>query len=151
MFDNIGGKIKTLAKVVCWVGIVACIFVGIKLISAGDALALIGIITAIVGSFLCWINSFLLLGFGQLVENSDIIVHQSQGHTKEEEPQHTESKMIYKDNRAKEGAQLRDVSDIEYIDLRCPNCKEPLSFPKSQLLQHGTLIRCPFCDSVFSV
>lgn len=150
MFDNIGGKIKALAKVTCWVGIVSWVFIGIAIIAVSEILAPIGIIVAIVGPFLSWINSFLLLGFGQLVENSDIIAHQSQGHTKGKEPQGTESKKTYKGNRAKESAQLRDVPDIEYIDLQCPNCKETLSFPKTQLLQHETLT-CPFCDSVFSV
>ena len=77
MFDNIGGKIKTLAKVVCWIGIIACIITGIVLMATNDDLVLAGILTAVVGSLLSWVGSFILYGFGQLVENSDIIAEQS--------------------------------------------------------------------------
>ena len=30
MFDNIGGKIKTIAKVGCWIGIIAYVIIGIN-------------------------------------------------------------------------------------------------------------------------
>lgn len=47
MFDNIGGKIKALAKVTCWVGIVSWVFIGIAIIAVSEILAPIGIIVAI--------------------------------------------------------------------------------------------------------
>ena len=28
MFDNIGGKIKAVAKVICWIGIITSIIIG---------------------------------------------------------------------------------------------------------------------------
>ena len=77
MFDNIGGKIKTLAKVVCWIGIIACIITGIVQMATDEDLVLAGILTAVVGSLLSWVSSFVLYGFGQLVENSDEIVFQN--------------------------------------------------------------------------
>ena len=77
MFDNIGGKIKTLAKVVCWIGIIACIITGIVLMATDDDLILVGILTAVVGSLLSWVSSFILYGFGQLVENSDTIANRN--------------------------------------------------------------------------
>ena len=39
MFDNIGGKIKALAKVTCWVGIVSWVFIGIAIIAVSEILA----------------------------------------------------------------------------------------------------------------
>lgn len=36
MFDNIGGKIKTLAKVICWIEIIASTATGIVLCCRGE-------------------------------------------------------------------------------------------------------------------
>lgn len=77
MFDHIGGKIKTVAKAVCWIGIVLSIVFGLILLIAlsTDSLA-IGIAVAIpvaipvtvLGAFLSWIGSFTLYGYGELIE-----------------------------------------------------------------------------------
>lgn len=66
MFDNIGGKIKGLAKVLCWLGIIASIIVGAIMCTDEDA-ALFGILYILIGSLLSWIGSFLLYGFGELI------------------------------------------------------------------------------------
>ena len=75
MFENIGGKIKTLAKVVCWIGIIVSVILGLGLLSrnAITALLFIGI-----GSLGSWIGSFMTYGFGQLIENTDILVKQGE-------------------------------------------------------------------------
>ena len=73
MFDNIGGKIKTLAKVVCWIGIVASVILGLLSRNVITALLFIGI-----GSLGSWIGSFMTYGFGQLIENTDILVKQGE-------------------------------------------------------------------------
>ncbi len=73
MFDNIGSKIKTLAKIIFCIEIIACVITGIVLMATDDELIIWGILTALVGSFFSWISLFLLYGFGQLVENSDIL------------------------------------------------------------------------------
>ena len=68
MFDNIGGKIKALAKVVCWIGIIVSCIVGFVMLINSNA---VGLLIAGVGSLSSWIGSFVLYGFGQLIENSD--------------------------------------------------------------------------------
>ena len=74
MFSNIGGKIKKLAKVICWIGIAFSLIGGIASISqTTDQSVLIGIITIVVGSLVSWISSFFTYGFGQLIENTDEI------------------------------------------------------------------------------
>ena len=83
MFDNIGGKIKGLAKFVCWVGIIISVIAGIVLMvqgsevnsyyysgGAGTGLIAGGLMTMILGSLLSWLGSLTLYGFGELVENS---------------------------------------------------------------------------------
>lgn len=73
MFDNIGSKIKTLASVICWLGIIGCVLCGIALMIAIRRFGfLIGLFIIIFGSLFSWISSFVLYGFGEIVENSDI-------------------------------------------------------------------------------
>lgn len=77
MFTNIGGKIKTLAKVICWAGIVAAVLYGIGTIALGltsgkssTALTVVtGMLTMVLGALGAWIGSFLTYGFGELVES----------------------------------------------------------------------------------
>ena len=73
MFDNIGSKIKTLAKVVCWIGIIGSIIAGMAMIATmGSVGVLSGLLTIVLGTLLSWVGSFVLYGFGEMVENSDI-------------------------------------------------------------------------------
>lgn len=74
MYNNIGGKIKMLARVLAWIGIIACFIIGIVLISNDEDTVFIGFLTMILGSLVSWVSSFVLYGFGELVENSDILV-----------------------------------------------------------------------------
>lgn len=78
MFDNIGGKIKALAQVVCWIGIVCSVIYGIVLMTTDEDLVMAGFIVLVMGSVLAWVSSFALYGFGQLIENTDKIVLNTQ-------------------------------------------------------------------------
>ena len=83
MWDNIGVKIKVLAKIIAWVGIISSVIGGISLISqgaelnqsswggsGGSILILSGFGTIIIGTIFSWIGSFFMYGFGELIENS---------------------------------------------------------------------------------
>jgi len=74
MFDNIGNKIKGLAKVLFIVLVIADIIVGIVLMSLDDGLIAIGLPIMLGGPVIAWISSWILYGFGQLIENSDKLV-----------------------------------------------------------------------------
>ena len=77
MWSNIGHKIKTLAKVICWIGIVLSVIAGIAVIAGGSAVrsygytyntgstTLTGILVIVLGS---WLGSLTMYGFGELVE-----------------------------------------------------------------------------------
>ena len=88
MFNNIGKKIKTLAKVVCWIGIIGGIISGLSLIAVGAAgsgitvssngstsfvggmaLIIAGVILLVLLPLLAWVSSFMLYGFGDMVDN----------------------------------------------------------------------------------
>ena len=71
MFDNIGRKIKTVAKLFCWIEIICCVVAGIAIMGSGESAAVaVGIIVALGGSLMSWVGSFVMVGFGELVENS---------------------------------------------------------------------------------
>ena len=73
MFDNIGEKIKILAKVIAVLGIIASVVLGIYYMTAGREFFGFGLMIAIVGSLVSWVSSFFAYGFGELIVNSDII------------------------------------------------------------------------------
>ncbi len=76
MFNNIGRKIKTLAKVITGIGITASIIYGAVVVRLSNSPIFImqGLIIMIVGSLISWLSSVTLYGFGQLIENTDILV-----------------------------------------------------------------------------
>lgn len=74
MFDNIGGKIKILAVVVCVIGMIGSAILAIELWSEGGFFA--GLLALAVGCLASWIGSFFTYGLGQLIENSDLQVEE---------------------------------------------------------------------------
>lgn len=79
MFNNIGGKIKVVAKVSCYVGmafsILGCLG---NILTAVDNLYFSSAIYWLLGLIflpvLSWVGSLLIYGFGQLIENSDTLI-----------------------------------------------------------------------------
>ncbi len=75
MFDNIGGKIKALAQVVCWIGIIFSFIGGIAVMLSDVDLFFLSFVIIVVGAISSWVSSFVLYGFGQLIDNTDELVH----------------------------------------------------------------------------
>lgn len=82
MFNDIGFKIKLLAKTICMIGIVASILYGVYLIKDGQILG--AVINAFLGCILSWVSCFCLYGFGHLIENTDLIVKRLNNNDKNE-------------------------------------------------------------------
>jgi hypothetical protein len=74
LYDNVGNKIKIIAKVTCWIGIIASIIGGLVCMGFGDELIPIGLVVIFGGSIFSWLGSLGIYAFGQLVENSDKLV-----------------------------------------------------------------------------
>ncbi|MBO5129071.1 MAG: hypothetical protein J6B95_01835 [Oscillospiraceae bacterium] len=121
MFQNIGGKIKVLAQVVCWIGISISIIAGIALISEGGFI--FGLVMAAAGSLASWVGSFLTYGLGQLIENTDILVALSK--------------------KAALRAQAADDTQQDGPDetTSCPHCGKPIIVPAGTLFAY-----CPWCN-----
>lgn len=86
MYDNIGSKIKTVAKVVGIAGIVISILTGLLFLLVAFSeekfsYFAIGILVALLGSLISWASTITLYGFGQLIENTDVIAKQSKRQT----------------------------------------------------------------------
>ena len=79
MFDNIGSKIKALAKTVFIIMAVIWAISGFSFmfILGGGVAILLGPLIGGIGILLSWIGTFFLYGFGQLIENSDILVKEA--------------------------------------------------------------------------
>lgn len=68
MYDNIGGKIKGLAKASFIVAAIAEVITGIALMAADEDLILYGLLVMVVGPIVAWVSSWLLYGFGELID-----------------------------------------------------------------------------------
>ena len=68
MYDNIGKKIKSLAKWTFIVEAIAAIITGISLLVADEDLILAGLLTFFCGPIVAWVSSWLLYGFGEIID-----------------------------------------------------------------------------------
>ena len=89
MFEDIGGKIKTLAAVTFV--IVAVVFFILGCILMYNSMILLGLLVAAIGFGIGYIGSFFIYGFGQLIQNTDIIVSDIKRRRKQEEAEKTAS------------------------------------------------------------
>ena len=65
MYDNIGGKLKALAEIQFWIVAIASAIAGIVMLVDGMVLGLLFLLGVPV---VAWVASWLLYGFGELVE-----------------------------------------------------------------------------------
>lgn len=76
MFNEIGKKIKKLAEILCWIGIIVSIIMTFVLWGIGadsyelESYILIGLIVGILGSLTSWVGSFFMFGFGDLIDST---------------------------------------------------------------------------------
>lgn len=122
MFQNIGKKIKTLAVVVCWIGIAGSVIGGIVMCavgadsSGGDLLIGLGIPLMFLGPLFSWIGSFVLYGYGDMITRIRRIERKLYGQENEEEGK---SDSAGKDDRLAKLQSLREqnlISEEEYWD-----------------------------------
>ncbi|OLA93426.1 MAG: hypothetical protein BHW64_06815 [Candidatus Melainabacteria bacterium LEY3_CP_29_8] len=75
MYNNIGNKIKYLAKTAFIVGAIISVIIGILLITAGlnGIITPVGVLILFVGPFISWLSSWLLYGFGELIDKISLI------------------------------------------------------------------------------
>ncbi len=83
MYDNIGSKIKGLAKITFYVEAIAAVIGGISLMAEDEELAAMGFLLMIVGPLVAWVSTWLIYGFGELIDKTcDIAQNTSASTTK---------------------------------------------------------------------
>lgn len=73
MYDNIGGKIKGLATAAFIVEAIASFIGAIAFMSMDSDYALVGLLIMIVGPLVAYVSSWLLYGYGKLIESAENI------------------------------------------------------------------------------
>ena len=82
MFENSGGKIKKIGKVVGWLGIFLSVAIAIALLGMSSdnaywdeqhVLRLWGFILLFAGPIGSWVSGLLITGFGELIEKTSEI------------------------------------------------------------------------------
>ena len=138
MFDDIGGKIKGLAKVITVLGIIlSCIYGFLMIPTLG---LIVGLIYAAVGSLASWIGSFVLYGFGQLIENTDTMVSSMRSASFGSKGSHNSNIRTYEELHKSENKSVVFESKNPSIHRSCPECG---------FVQKGDVDYCGKCGAKF--
>ena len=138
MFNNIGNKIKGFATFLTIIGIIASIIVGIILIISGASLyygggtlILAGILAMVVGSLISWISSFVLYGFGQLIDSTERIeymvydISQSYKNIASNHSSVSDAHQFHSSNPTPTPAPTPTPQKESPVKWRCPKCDTP--------------------------
>ncbi len=97
MYDNIGRKIKGLAKGLFVIEAIGTIVAGIAILTIDDDFILHGLLMLIWGPLVAWVSSWVLYAFGELVEDVHALRNQ-----KIPTEQHDHTSMFIEDTKASE-------------------------------------------------
>ena len=121
MFKNIGGKIKALALIISGFGMVFSIVYAIVLIK--DDLLKVGVNAVILIAVISLISSFILYGFGQLIENSDKLVKMKEDELEKKQKVETKEELIEKEAKVSKTVKKDDKKILKNIS---PTLKEKI-------------------------
>ena len=90
MFENIGSKIKGLAKLLFWITVTGAVIGGLGVIIYGalnvnnesnESIAAImgGVGIIVIGIIVAWLQNFLLYGYGELIDSNQKILKYLEG------------------------------------------------------------------------
>ncbi len=115
LYSNIGGKIKSLAKAAFIVEAIASVITGIVLIAIGDDTGPLGdaglfisvfagLLTIVLGILAAWASSWLIYGFGEIVDKVCDIERNTRGLKRKSEDQ---SKLV-----------MKELSKLKHYDFK---------------------------------
>ena len=143
MFDNIGGKIKTWAQILCILGITGSVIWAIATLMQSNYYHVTILESALIlglGSLGSWVGSFITYGFGELIENT----------TKIHEDNIELQKMltlIEKDSDKVETQENEEDSIINY-DAYPVNVPKGASSEIYEVDRSANEIACPVCGKI---
>ena len=137
MYDNIGNKIKILAQIICVFGVVASVILGLVICFRTNEFNEIGLLYILIGSISSWISSFIIYGFGELIEKV-CSIEKKVGTSKSNVFLKTENSSINNliDTTSQKEQETNEAKDIGFVKhkWRCSNCNNMISEEK-----------CPYC------
>lgn len=131
MFKNIDSKIKVLAETITWLGIIASIVGGFLLIAIAEDF-ISGITIMIFGSLCSWISSFLLYGFGEMIE----LLYKIEYNTRNITGGNNDTDLTNRFNNDDE----EDEDKTEVKKFICPKCESLVNFGDA---------KCSNCGAAF--
>ena len=126
MYDNIGEKIKGLARVMFIVEAIAAVITGIALMGSDEDMILIGLLVMVVGPIVAWVSSWLLYGFGELIDNACIIAGNTRALKKASTNFNTANNAINKMEGAKSFFESIPANQTS-TRQQCPHCGETIT------------------------
>ena len=152
MYENIGGKIKTLAGVIFAFEAIAAFIAAIAIMVSDEDLIPYGLIVLVVGPLVAWVSSWLLYGFGEIIDklcaieyNTGVMLKPSELKKlkKQHEAEVKGAEVARKKAAAQKVAEAEAVAAAEEEDsvhVVCPKCGEDLYFGKDL-----AEAECPYC------
>ena len=131
MYDNIGSKLKGLARVIFAIALIVLLVVGF--VSMGSN-PIFGVTVIVLGTVGAWCSSLVLYGLGKVI---DVAEKMETGTIKA--PKTDRKKVASKGETvsAREG-----LCEDQMKKVICPNCKEELFFSQTE----GDA-ECPYCGA----
>lgn len=147
MQNHFGEKIKGMATIFLILDIIAALICGGVLIANEEEA--IGIVVIILGIVLSLPFYYLMSGFGQIVENTDIIAHHYENVNLREDKiaeRKEEARIIKETKNVSSKLSDANIESETGIELTCPSCKEQLYFTKEDIIKQTYLV-CPYCEA----
>ena len=144
MYDNIGGKIKGLAKATFIVEAIASVITGIVLWIETEEWWCSLILFC--GPIVAWVSSWLLYGFGEIIDklcdiehNTGMIMKPSE--LKKARNRHeSETKKLETAKQELKKQKEAIAEDENAVIIECPDCGEELFFDRDL-----SYAECPYC------
>lgn len=140
MFEEPGHKLKTVAKILCWLGIIGTVIAAVTLGKDryGDFDLLSFALILVIGCVTSYISSLVLYGFGEMIENTSGI----SGHT---------SRILVKLEGIEQSAGQHST-DKSSAESNHPSNSSLGARTSTELdLKSKGLIRCPECGTIQSI
>lgn len=111
LYENIGGKLKSLTKCLFVIEFIGAIIIGPVCIFSGGDLVLYGLLILMIGPLAAWVSSWVLYAFGQLVEDVHAIRDQ-EGTTEKAKAEHDAELTESRDVEVKHAAEKNDSPEF---------------------------------------
>lgn len=134
MFKNVGGKIKSVSKVMFWIMTILSWILGLFTIFGGISASrygygsaggsfLMGLVIIALGTLFSWLGVIVFYGFGVIIENTDKLVELAGGVSSSNVEA---EKFSFKEvtNDIKEAAPINVAPAQPLEGKKCPNCGE---------------------------